>query len=318
MRMKKFIITVDTEGDNLWSWKNGNHTITTNNTRYLQRFQDLCNTYRFQPVWLSNYEMLCDDEFVSFAKKVEAENQGEIGMHLHAWNSPPQYDLPEEQKGAAYLIEYPLDVMEEKIQYMTSLIKEKIGVSPVSHRAGRWAMNQSYFDLLIKYGYVVDCSVTPHINWNNAPGQTRNFYGSDYTKCPEIPYDVKTKYGKTIFEVPVTIRKSHQFFWPETPSFKELAKSVWRCVHGKNIWIRPERDNLKQMLYLLNKIEKSDSEYAMFMIHSSELMPGGSPTFQTQESIEKLYADLEVLFSEASQHFEGITLRDFAKEKGLL
>jgi len=56
----------------------------------------------------------------------------------------------------------------------------------------------------------------------------------------------------------------------------------------------------------------------MFMIHSSELMPGGSPTFQTQESIEKLYADLEVLFSEASQHFEGITLRDFAKEKGLL
>jgi len=72
------------------------------------------------------------------------------------------------------------------------------------------------------------------------------------------------------------------------------------------------------MLYLLNKIEKSDSEYAMFMIHSSELMPGGSPTFQTQESIEKLYADLEVLFSEASQHFEGITLRDFAKEKGLL
>ena len=37
-------------------------------------------------------------------------------------------------------------------------------------------------------------------------------------------------------------------------------------------------------------------EHIEFVIHSSELMPGRSPRFRTDESIERLYADLRVLF----------------------
>ncbi|WP_395754844.1 hypothetical protein [Edwardsiella ictaluri] len=49
-----FIITIDTEGDNLWQ----NHDrITTENARYLPRFQLLCEKYGFKPVYLTNYEM---------------------------------------------------------------------------------------------------------------------------------------------------------------------------------------------------------------------------------------------------------------------
>ena len=52
----------------------------------------------------------------------------------------------------------------------------------------------------------------------------------------------------------------------------------------------------------------------MFMIHSSELMVGGSPTFRTVESIEKLYDDMEVLFDKIKMYYEGETLRDYICE----
>ena len=47
---KKFIITIDTEGDDLWTNKikrNGLKEITTENAKILERFQLLCEKIRF-------------------------------------------------------------------------------------------------------------------------------------------------------------------------------------------------------------------------------------------------------------------------------
>ena len=51
-----------------------------------------------------------------------------------------------------------------------------------------------------------------------------------------------------------------------------------------------------------------------FIRHSSELMPGGSPRFQTNRHIEQLYDDLETLFSYAATGFVGMTLSDFSAQ----
>lgn len=53
--MKYFIITVDTEGDNLWNWKEGKE-ITTQNAKAIPKFQELCERFKFKPVYLINYE----------------------------------------------------------------------------------------------------------------------------------------------------------------------------------------------------------------------------------------------------------------------
>lgn len=307
--MKKFIITIDTEGDNLWAWKPGN-PIHTENTLFLQRFQDLANKYGFKPTWLTNYEMLQDDRYVRFIEKVLSDGTGELGMHLHAWNTPPDYSLEIAQNEASYLIEYPYEIMEAKIATMTELIKSKIGITPVSHRAGRWAMDERYFKLLAKYGYKVDCSVTPHINWKNSLGQTKNFGGADYSKYPEQPYIDKNG----VLEVPVTIRKSHYFIQPEKYTFSKFAGSVCRSMQGNYLWLRPNGNNLNQMLHLLDIVKKSNDEYIMFMLHSSEMMPGGSPTFKDGKSIEKMYFDVENVFSVACGDYEGTCLADFVGE----
>ena len=47
------------------------------------------------------------------------------------------------------------------------------------------------------------------------------------------------------------------------------------------------------------------------VLHSSELMPGGSPQSPDEASIERLYADLEALFHHVAREFRGMTLHEY-------
>ena len=140
--MKYFIITIDTEGENLWDYRLG-EAIETKNARYIPRFQELCDLYGYKPVYLTNYEMARDDFFVEFSSTTLRENRCEIGMHLHAWNNPPHYELnnPYHNYGLPYLIEYPEQIMREKIDVLYHLLKNTFKTEIVSHRSGRWAMD---------------------------------------------------------------------------------------------------------------------------------------------------------------------------------
>lgn len=313
--MKKLIITIDTEGDNQWEWKPGKK-ITTENSRYLERFQRLCDRYNFKPTWLTNYEMLMDDYYLKFISKVISEGHGEAGLHIHGWNNPPDYNLKNETGEAPYLIEYPIEIMEEKIASMIDVFKNKLGVAPVSHRAGRWAMDERYFDLLIKYGIGVDCSVTPGVNWQLCKGAGKNFGGTNYIGYPSKPYMVDSTRGEgSVLEVPVSIFHTHRLNIPDKLSLKNILKAVYHGIKGENIWLRPHQGNTESMLMMIDKMECTDADYIMFMIHSSELMPGGSPNFPTTESIESLYNVLEKLWERLSGSYEGITLADYAQSK---
>ena len=313
MKHKTFLISIDTEGDNLWDYKPGDK-ITTKNTDYLLRFQNLCDRYGFKPTYLTNYEMANDPHFVETFKPVAEGNRCEIGMHLHAWNSPPDYTLTPRDDGlygSAYLIEYPLDIMEQKIACMTDLITDRFGQKPITHRAGRWATDQNYFNLLNKFGYLADCSVTPGISWEDCPGFTKDSKGTDYTDFNRKPYTIN---GTDILEIPVTVRQNHRFRKPAKKRLKSYLGNAYRAWRGTGkIWLRPNGNNLENMLWLADDTYRSNNKYLMFMLHSSEFMPGGSPTFDTPQKIEKLFEDLEILFKHISEKYDGATIGEYAK-----
>jgi hypothetical protein len=48
-----------------------------------------------------------------------------------------------------------------------------------------------------------------------------------------------------------------------------------------------------------------------FMVHSSELMPGGSMTSRNISDIDRLYEHLEILFEQLSSWCFGVTLKAF-------
>ena len=299
---KKLIITIDNEEDNQW---NPEAEETTENAKYLKRFQDLCNRFNFKPVYLTTYRMAQDSVFVDFAKEALRKKQCEVGMHLHAWSTPPMYNLQKTTNERAYLIEYPIDVMEEKISTLHDLLTATFG-EMFSHRSGRWALNQDYLSLLKKYGYRCDCSVTPGISWCSHLGVTGT-PGSDYSQEQNGAYEII----EGLLEVPVSIYGLHYFNARAIHTPKSLAREISHSLRGKKSWLRPSMSSLHQMKTLLDYIQKTKIDYAMFMIHSSELMPGGSPYYKDEQAIEKLYGQLEQLFVYASNNFDGITLRDY-------
>lgn len=317
-----FLITIDTEGDNLWSRP---REITTRNSQFLPRFQELCEAYGLLPTYLVNHEMACCPDFREFGRDILQRGTGEIGMHLHAWNSPPLLPLTDDDlRHQPYLMEYPEPVMRDKIAALTDLLEETFETPMRSHRAGRWGLDATYARLLSERGYRVDCSVTPGVSWSRMPGLPGGRGGSDYTSAPAHPYyvhpdDVCRPGPGALLEVPMTTR-------PHPPSFagrlvrggtemlpNRLARRVAERLFPQTRWLRPDGRNSAGMLRLLQDCIDDGAEHVEFMLHSSEFMPGGSPRFPTAAHIERLYRHLAALFEAASTMCTGMTLTAFAE-----
>jgi hypothetical protein len=317
-----FIITIDTEGDDLWARP---REITTRNAEYLPRFQSLCERFGFKPVYLTNHEMALSDVFAEFGRDVLARGAGEIGMHLHAWNSPPLVALTSDDfRFQPYLIEYPEPVMREKIRTLTRLLEDRFERKMVSHRAGRWAFDGRYAAMLIDEGYRVDCSVTPGVDWRRNPGDPRGNGGADYTAFPDRPYfldpsNISAPATGPLLEVPMTIRPSGLYRRApgayRIPLLRRAANWLslglsWLCPVQPALRASLDR-NLGAMLRMARAARAEGATHMEFMLHSSELMPGGSPTFRNASDIDRLYGHLEELFEGLSAWCRGMTLREF-------
>lgn len=83
--------------------------------------------------------------------------------------------------------------------------------------------------------------------------------------------------------------------------------------NGYYSWLRPSLNNLREMKKLLDVLYK-ENIYAEFMLHSSELMPGGSPWFNNSGKIEQLYSNIIGIFDYArALGFEGMSLKEYAE-----
>jgi len=315
-----FLLTIDVEGDNAWSRP---RDITCKNARFLPRFQDLCERFDLKPTYLTNYEMATDPFFREFGRDVLKRGAGEIGMHLHAWNTPPIKPLTsDDYRFQPYLTEYPQEVMEQKITYLADLLEDTFLTKMTSHRAGRWGFNDTYAQTLIKRSFLVDCSVTPHISWQSHPGDPSKSGGPDYTGFPDKAYfvdpqDVSKEGTSLLLEVPVTVlprkRRAFQRFVeklrPGNP-IKRAANLLWPPFAMLSL----RRRRLSQLIRILDSCLDESRPYVEFMTHSSHLMPGGGPAFVTAEDVDKVYAHLESMFAFAKEHYQGATMTEYYRD----
>lgn len=302
MRKKYFIITVDTEGDNVWEYKPQRRELqvpTTQNALYLFRFQQLCEKYHFSPTYFVDYEMAQDAAFMELGRDIIKRNCGEIGMHMHAFSTPPFYELSDLRgKGLAFAGEYPQKVLYQKMEYMTKTLQDTFQIRIFSHRGGRWYLDNRILKILDKLGYLVDCTVTPGISWKSTKGQTGSSQGSDYSSYKSKVYRIK---DTDLWELPVTIRNR-----------VKLSCRTKQFIYTQKVWLRPNGANLNDMIWLVDKSLKKTRNYLEFMIHSSELMPGANPTFKTNDDIEKLYQQMDYLFFYLrGKGYEGMTCSNY-------
>jgi len=305
-----FLITIDTEPDNQWRSESFDKT---ENTRFIPRFQDLCEKYGFKPVYLTEYNVARDPFFVDYMRGRLAEGACEIGVHPHAWSTPPFVQITSNDcKTKPFMTEYPPDIMEQKLVNLVTLLRSTFDMEITSHRSGRWALSGEYVRLLRKHGVTIDCSILPYNNIGRSSDESKGVL-IDYRDCGNGMYEIDTgdfkKPGNSgVFELPVTVINAH-------PVLRSLSLEVSSRLARKLFplrQLRPEPGNLADLLTIADTAVKKKFPYIEFMLHSSELMPGCSPVFASEQSIEALYADLNVLFERVHRGFQGMTLGEYA------
>jgi hypothetical protein len=316
---RPFLITIDTEGDNLWE---PCPTPETRNARYLPRFQTLCEKYGLLPTYLANYEMANSREFQEFAIDAVSRRTAEVGMHLHAWDTPPITPLTEcDWLHQPFLFEYPDDVMNAKVDYMTKLLEDTFGWPVRSHRAGRWGFDMRYAECLRQNGYLVDCSVTPYVDWRGHSGAPKGVGGQNFSDFPTDAYFIESEREgalecPALLEVPVTIRpriSPIEGWAARRMSGAPMIGNVFRRRLGRKVWLRPTGRNLNRMTRLVDEVTAEDgNSYLEFMLHSSELMPGGHPRLRNDRDVDRMYRCIEGLFSYIQGAVRGCTLSDYA------
>lgn len=313
-----FLITIDTEGDNAWGRP---RQITTENSRFLPRFQTLAERYGLKPTWLTNYEMALCPVFQELGRDTLARGTAEIGMHLHAWTTPPFEPLtPDDLRHQPYLTEYPESVLRAKVKVMTETLEEVFRVKMTSHRAGRWRMDPLYAQVLAEAGYLCDCSVTPGVSWKDHPGDPNGVGGADYTGFPKQPYwlnlnQLSLPGTSSLLELPMTIVDPNPA-WAiairEGFAKGSFLHRAWNRLFPGNLWLRPNGWNRREMIGIVQRAAQSAQPMVEFMIHSSEFMPGGSPNFPTASAVDRLFDDMEALFETATRLCRPATLTEFA------
>jgi hypothetical protein len=268
-----------------------------------------------------------DSRFQEFGKKVLKKDTAEIGLHVHAWDSPPIVNGDFNPRfHHVYLFELSDEIIAAKINFLTNLLKEAFETVPVSHRAGRWGFDERIARTLVSAGYLVDCSVTPGVSWKRYKGSPKGNGGSDYFGFPKHPYfmdlsNISQSGDSQLLEVPVTIKSNYPKALRQlNHSFEQtLPAKAFRRIYGPPAsWLRPDGKNADEMLDVVDWANDQQFPVLEFMLHSSELMPGGSPTFKTAEQIEMLYRDLSVLFARlAKLGVRGMTLAEYRRSYDL-
>lgn len=324
-----FILTIDTEADNQWDHGRG---LSVENLRAVPRFQELCDKYGIKTTYLVTSEV-CEDSFAReiFCDYIE-NDQAEIGAHLHPWTTPPFHNSDGyryNDSHHAFANELPVDLLANKLRYLTDQIGTAFGKRPTSYRSGRYGFSEKVARLLVANDYLVDSSVTPYVSWSPHEGVPGLGGGPDFLDKRPYPYTY-TFDNKSLLEIPLTIlptryplnreNRFSEFYFNNVDS-NILLRSLRRMFFKyQPLWLRPFPWTTLQ---LLDEIVKEATEiklpYLVMMFHSSELLAGSSIYRNDNSSIDMLFDLLEGFFVLLSYNgITSITLSEAAKKHELV
>src|SRR5262249_24615038 len=162
------------------------------------------------------------------------------------------------------------------------------------------------------------------LSWESCMGDPNGAGGPDYRRFPNLPYfvdldDIARAGDSTLLEVPLTV------MGPKSRLVRSLQARLRRCPSPfRGAFLRmlpptaklvPKGHNLRQLLRIVRRAAGEQRDCVQFTIHSSELMPGGSERFRTDDQIESLYDDLNILFAAATAiGYQGATLHEYCMQ----
>ena len=192
----------------------------------------------------------------------------------------------------------------------------------VTHRSGRWALNNRYVKMLRKHwlqSRLFSDSICVVAKSSEVPGgRGGSNMDISYNEYFVDVDNYRMPGESTLLEVPVTIRPVYKNRIAPA-SMYSLQRMALTYVHRATrrlfpsvAWMRPNGKNLMTLFQLVEESELSEQNYMQLVLSSSDLMEGGVP-----KSEDAIFIDIERLFARASTGFKGATMSDFYDEQHL-
>lgn len=289
-----YTVTVDTEEE--WDWAAGYPTGPTRveNVRHLPRFQEVCERHGAAVTYFVNHAVLADPAARRVVLDLANRPNVEIGLHIHPWNTPPIQPVPAVPPRDSFLHNLPPDLALAKLRTTLDAFREH-GLAPTSYRGGRYSTSPLIQNFLRDNGFVADCSVLPFTTWADEKAP-------DYRDRDPLPVRLTPRRpgDAALWELPLTLGYTRRPFrvWhrllaaaarPPLRYFR-LVGLFDRVGVVRTAWLNFENPLGDHMLDFLRRLRGGRLPAACFTLHSSSLLPGGSPYARTAADVDRVLA----------------------------
>lgn len=284
-------VTLDVEEEGLFSGRYPRAGAGLSNIALLERLAFLPGDFGLPLTYLCDYPVAMDPASRELISRLAAQGQGEIGAHLHHWNTPPFLDPPRVEPVPSHLL--PPELLKAKFETLFAALERWTGEAPRSHRMGRWDLRRFMLPMLAELGIEVESSIAPR---RQVPG------GPDHFLAPADPYELQFDHHRLLVApvtqidtIPGAGRLVHGLAGLLPGALGESVRVAYKSfgVLGVNpVWMPLATMKAAARMHAA----RGGRALTMFW-HSSELLPGASPHFPDPASVDAFLAKIRDFFA---------------------
>ncbi|WP_300161547.1 hypothetical protein [Solidesulfovibrio sp.] len=281
------VVSLDVEEEGLFSGAYPRSGAGLTNIAHLSRLEFLPREFGLPLTYLCDYPVLTHGPSRDVLSDLLGRVGGELGAHLHPWNTPPFPDMPWPEPVSTAVM--PVEVFRAKLESLQQAVEAFAGRRAASFRMGRWNLFRRAMAVLPEAGFTVDSSVAPLRHVRGGP---------DHFLAPADPYWLRPAGpgGPRLLEAPTTqlplAPKSPRLLHalagrlPGRARDAALGFFMKTMTLGVNpVWM-PEPT---MRLAVRSHVRRGGRAVTMFW-HSSELLPGASPHFPDKAAVDGFLA----------------------------
>jgi hypothetical protein len=306
----KLVISVDVEEEGLFSGSYPRTPPGASNVAELSRLEFIPREFGFPLTLLVSYQAARDPEACRVLAHWQETFGAEIGVHLHPWNTPPFADLPYPEPISAQLL--PAALLRDKLASLVDQVQGSFKLRPRAFRMGRFDWGQQLMALLSEFGLEVDSSLAPLSTTSSNP--------EDFL-TPADPFWLPHPAEAPLLEVPLTLvpllRGTDRAVYGLSRLLPgPLGRRLLGCFRSVGAaGIQPAWFPLASMQLAAWLHQRRGGRVLTLFFHSSELQPGASRRFPTEEAVKLLVAKLRMFLNWLSRTYsiEGVRLSDLGE-----
>ena len=310
-----FAVTVDTEEE--WDWSSGYPTgpTRTENIHRLPDFQAACERHGAAVTYFVNRAVLDAPAARAVIVKLAQRPRVEIGMHIHPWNTPPLQPVEKVPVRDSFLHNLPPELALAKLNAVYTSFRDS-GLAPVSFRGGRYSTSP-WIQEWLRTAALSRTARCCH----SRPGKTRAHRTTTRAIPSRCECRGRRRYGNC--RSAWRSRACPFAFWNRVLATAE--RPPWRYLHTVGImqklgifrksWLNYENPFWDGMRQLVRVLQRANVPYLCFTVHSSSLLPGGSPYAATAADVDRIFSRIHdsLQFLSGDATFKPATIVEIAR-----